>query len=68
MLESQKPVLNSGPPKRTDRKLVTAMVSIATGIVLALIAFAFFSDFPGPSQDKTNNPNPPPEDVSRAGP
>jgi hypothetical protein len=64
----EKPLISSGPPKRTDRKLITAMISVATGIVLVLIAFTLLSDFPGPSHDRDANPTPPPEVVSRARP
>ena len=57
-----------GPPKRKDRKVIGAMIGAATGFVLLLIAFAFFSDFPGGSHEGMQNAEPPPEDVSRARP
>jgi hypothetical protein len=67
-----KPVMQhkkiEGPPKRADRKVITAMIGGLTGLVLLLIGFVFFSDFPDGSHKATQNPAPPPEDVSRARP
>ena len=57
-----------GPPKRKDRKVIGAMIGAATGLVLLLIAFVFFTDFPGGSHQGTPNPAPPSEDVGRASP
>jgi hypothetical protein len=53
-------------PEGLIEKLITTMISVATGIVLLLIAFALLSDFPGVPQDRGDNPTPPPEDVSRS--
>jgi hypothetical protein len=57
-----------GAPKRKDRKFVSVMIVAAAGMALLLIAFVFFSDFPGGSHEGTQNPAPPPEDVGRARP
>lgn len=56
-----------GPPKRIDRKVISAMIGAITGLVLLLIAFVFFSDFPSGSHS-TQNAEAPPEDVSHARP
>ena len=57
-----------GPPKRLDRKVISAMIGAITGLVLLLIAFVFLSDFPGGSHGGMQNAEAPPEDVSRARP
>jgi hypothetical protein len=57
-----------GPPKRKDRKFIGAMIGAVSALVLLLIAFVFFSDFPGSSHVEMQNPVPPPEDVGRARP
>jgi hypothetical protein len=51
-----------GPPKRKDRKVIGALIGAVTGFVPLLIAFVFFSDFPGGSQEGTQNVQPPPEE------
>jgi hypothetical protein len=37
----------TNPPKRKDRTFLTALIGGVTLVVLVLIAFVFFSDFPG---------------------
>jgi hypothetical protein len=57
----------AGPPKRLDRKFISAMIGVIAGLVLILIVFVFFSDFPGrPHWDGPDAA--PPEHVNRAGP
>ena len=53
--------------ERIDRKVFSAMIGAITGLVLLLIAFVFFSDFPSESHS-TQNAEAPPEDVSHARP
>lgn len=55
----------SGPPKRTDRKVIATMIGMATGIVLVLILFVLFTDFPGQPQGDTDKTEAPPEDVRK---
>jgi len=55
----------TGPPKSADRKVLAAMIAVATIIVLALITFVAFSDFPGPTEGSVDKTTAPPEDVRR---
>ena len=55
----------SGPPKRRDRKVIATMIGVATTIVLILILFAVFTNFPGPPQGDTNEMEAPPADVKK---
>jgi hypothetical protein len=64
ILVEAEPTIMRGPPKRKDRKVIGALIGAVTGFVPLLIAFVFFSDFPGGSQEGTQNVQPPPEDVS----
>ena len=54
---------SEGPPKHKDRRFISALIGAAAGLVLVLIVFVFFSEFPGGSHEGTQNPAPPPEDV-----
>jgi len=50
-----------------DRRFLTTIVGLAAAIALALIAFVFVTDFPGPSPagGDTAKSEAPPEDVTR---
>ena len=58
-------VTPTGPPKSADRRVLAAMIAVATVIVLALIAFVALSDFPGPTEGSLDKTMAPPEDVRR---
>ena len=58
-------VTPTGPPKSADRRVLAAMIAVATVIVLALIAFVALSDFPGPTEGSLDKTTAPPEDVRR---
>jgi hypothetical protein len=58
-------VTPTGPPKSSDRRMLAAMIAVATVIVLALIAFVALSDFPGPPEGSLDKATAPPEDVRR---
>jgi hypothetical protein len=55
----------TGPPKSADRRVLAAMIGVAAVIVLALITFVAFSDFPGPPEGSLDKTTAPPEDVRR---
>ena len=59
------PSVAAGPPKRKDRKILTAMIGTAAIVVLALIAFVALSDFPGAPEGSEDKSLAPPEDVRR---
>jgi hypothetical protein len=47
-------VTSDGPPKRKDRKFITAMIGAVTVAVIVLIMFALFSDFPDSSEGEAS--------------
>jgi hypothetical protein len=51
-------VTSDGPPKREDRKFITAMIGAVTVAVIALIIFVLFSDFPDSSEGEASYPPP----------
>ena len=53
--------------RQRDRRFLTMIVGIAAVFTLALLIFAFVTDFPGPppSGDKELTPDAPAEDVRR---
>jgi hypothetical protein len=65
IIERQTSGAASGPPKRSDRKVIATMIVIATGVVLILILFALFTDFPGQPQGNADKTQAPPEDVRK---
>jgi hypothetical protein len=56
---------HSHAPRGTTRKIITAMVVLATVAVLALIAFVLLTDFPGEPMGSADKTGAPPEDVRR---
>jgi hypothetical protein len=58
-------VTPTGPPKATDRRMLAAMIAVATVIVLALISFVVLSDFPSPTEGSLDKTTAPSEDVRR---
>ena len=57
--------VSRGAPKAEDRRVLGAMIEIVAAIVLALIVFVAFSQFPGTPEGSADKTTAPPEDVRR---